>query len=77
MAILTSKPFTRDHLSHVLISIFIVFLLRIDRILCVCVCVFVCVCVQCTNTFNSTSKFIYEYISYDDTIMSFLHVASP
>ena len=45
MAILTSKTFTSDqtdHLSHVLISIFIVFLLRTDRILCVCVCVCVC-----------------------------------
>ena len=37
MAILTNKAFTSDHLFHV--SIFIVFLLRTDRILCVCVCV--------------------------------------
>ena len=34
-----SKAFTSDHLSHVLINIFIVFLLGTDRILCVCVCV--------------------------------------
>ena len=56
MAILTNKAFTSDHLSHVLISIFIVFLLRTDRsiyyiyiyIYCVCVCsvltVQVCIC---------------------------------
>ena len=35
---LTSKAFSSVHLSHVIISIFIVFLLRTDRILCVCVC---------------------------------------
>ena len=41
MVILTSKAFTSDqtdHLSHVLINIFIVFLLRTDHIVCVCVC---------------------------------------
>ena len=77
MAILTSKAFTSDHLSHVLISIFIVFLLRNDRILCVCVCVSSVLTVQVslysyTRTVHCT---VYEYISYE--YMYFLHVASP
>ena len=67
MGILISKAFTSDHLSHVLISIFIVFLLRTDRILCVCVCM----CVQCINSTN-----IHLYM-YHTSICMFLHVASP
>ena len=36
MAILTSKHFTSDHLSHVLINIFNVFVLSTYRIYVVC-----------------------------------------
>ena len=66
MAILTSKVCTSDHLSHVLISIFIVFLLRTDRIVCVFVCVCVCVCV-----------WYHTSVAYIIICKIFLYVAYP
>ena len=70
MAILTSKAFTSGHLSHVLISIFIVFLLRTDRTSCI---VFVrSVLTVQVQDINWRVLHIIEVL-----YMYFLHVASP